>query len=229
MGTKRFVIFTGLWQEGAAPAILPEKEQDDCVVCADGGYVLCSSVGIVPDAVIGDFDSLTAELISDIENLGIERVLYPHEKDDTDTMLCVKYGIARGFEHFLIIGGIGGDFGHTIANVQTLSYLTDMGCAAEIVTGSERIFMLEGRSATALKEAGPPAAVALAGHPGMRFSVMSYSERSSGVFIKNAKYELNDALLTQSYPIGVSNEFISEEPVMVSVCHGRLIIITGLL
>ena len=228
METKRFVIFTGLWQGDTAPEVLPVKEQDDCVVCADGGYVICSSAGIIPDAVIGDFDSLSEEFISDIENFGIERISYPHEKEDTDTMLCIKYGIARGFERFLIIGGIGGDFGHTIANVQTLSYLTDIGCAAEINTGRERIFMIDGRAATVYSEA-KPAVAEFTGRPGMKFSVMSYSERCTGVFIKNAKYELDNAVLTQSYPIGVSNEFAGEGPVKVSVCYGRLIIITSLI
>jgi len=223
--TKRFVIFTGLWPEGAGPDLLPEISQDDFIVCADGGYILCKSAGIKPDAVIGDFDSLAGEFVSEIENLGIECIVHPREKDDTDTMLCVKYGVERGFESFLIIGGIGGDFGHTMANIQALSFLTDMERAAEIVTDRERIFMADGMTETLLFEAKPAVPAKFSGRKGAKFSVLSYTERSSGVFVGNAKYELDDAVLTQSYPIGVSNEFINTEPATVSVRFGRLLII----
>jgi len=223
--TERFVIFTGLWPEGAAADKLPAICPEDFVVCADGGYMLCEVAGIKPDAVIGDFDSLPEEYIAEVDQLGIERIVHPGEKDDTDTMLCAKYGVARGFGCFLIIGGIGGDFGHTMANVQVLSFLTDMECAAEIVTDRERLFMADGETETLIREAKPPVPVMFAGCPGAKFSVLSYSERSSGVFVCNAKYELDDSVLTQSYPIGVSNEFIDTEPVTVSVRFGRLLII----
>ena len=225
METRRIIIFTGLWPEGAGPDLLPETGQDDFIVCADGGYLVCESAGIKPNAVIGDFDSLSEKHRAGIESIGVECIVHPREKDDTDTMLCVKYGIELGFERFLIIGGIGGDFGHTMANVQALSFLTDMERAAEIVTDKESIFMADGMTETLLFEAKPPAPVEFAGRKGAGFSVLSYTERCSGVCVKNAKYELDDAVLTQSYPIGVSNEFINSEPVIVSVRFGRLLLI----
>jgi len=225
MENRRFVIFTGLWPDAAQPPVLPEAKEKDFVVCADAGYTVCKSAGIEPDVVIGDFDSLSQEFISEIDSLGIERIVHPCEKDDTDTMLCVKYGIERGFERFVIVGGIGGDFGHTMANLQVLSFLTDMEREAEILTESERLVMADGKTETALFPAKPAVPVTFAGRPGAKFSVLSYTERSSGVFVKNAKFELEDAVLTHSYPIGVSNEFSGAEPVEVLVGSGRLLII----
>ena len=176
---------------------------------------MCKSSGVSPDIVIGDFDSLTGELISEIEGLGIECIRHDPEKDETDTMLCIKHGLAHGYEKFLIIGGIGGDFGHTMANLQALSFLADMECEAAIETDIERVFICVGKQESIFT-----------GHPGAKFSVLSYAERSSGVYVKNAKYELKDAVLTHSYPIGVSNEFINTDPVSVSVRTGRLLVIT---
>jgi len=225
METKRFVIFTGLWPESAK---LPDPEPGDFIACADGGYAVCKSFGIRPDVVIGDFDSLSDSLVSEIDILGIERIKHPREKDDTDTMLCAKYGIAKGFDNFLIIGGIGGDFGHTMANIQTLSFLIDMECSAELVTGNERLFFADGETMILHRESKPAVPAEFAGSPGSKFSVLSYTERSSGVRVKNAKYELEDAVLTQSYPIGVGNEIINTDPVIVSVRYGRLLIITNI-
>jgi len=227
MATDRFVIFTGMWPEAdTAPQAFPEIDPDDLIVCADGGYIVCVAAGVKPDVVIGDFDSLPAELIQEIDSRGIERLVYPSEKSDTDTMLCVKYGIEHGAENFLIVGGIGGDFGHTIANIQALSYLEDMGRRAEIVTAGERLFMIGGETEPDVREGGHAAHVTFQGRPGMRFSVFSYTEKSLGVSIANAKYELVDAGLTQSDPIGVSNEFINAAPVTVSVRLGRLLVVT---
>ena len=223
---KRFVIFTGLWQADAGVSgTLPVIRPDDTVVCADGGYTICTLAGIRPSAVIGDFDSLTDAQIDEIEAAGIERVVYPREKDDTDTMLCTKYGIEHGFEIFMIVGGIGGSFGHTMANLQTLSFLTDMECEAGIATENEWLFMVDGETLSTRREAKPAMPAIFTGRPGAKFSVMSYAERSSGVSIENAKYGLSDAVLTQSCPVGVDNEFINTESVKVSVRYGRLLII----
>jgi len=227
MNTGRFVIFTGLWPEEAELAALPEVKADDYVVCADAGYIVCKSAGIRPEAVIGDFDSLSGGLISEIGSLGIEGFVHPREKDDTDTMLCAKHGIERGFERYLIIGGIGGDFGHTMANLQTLSFLTDMKCEAEIITDRERLVMADGETLNVVLGPKPAVPVNISGSVGARFSAFSYTERSSGVTIKNAKYELDDAVLTHSYPIGVSNEFVNAEPVTISVRFGRLLVIAN--
>ena len=211
----RCIIFSGFWQ-GSPPTPPLEISHVDYKACADGGYLICAAMGFEADIVIGDFDSLSADKILEIESLGIEKAVFPCEKDDTDVMLCAKHGLALGFDNFLILGGIGGDFAHTIANLQTLSFLIDMGCKAEILTSTEQILMLDGRAA------------GFSGCAGAKFSVFSYVERSSGVYIENAKYPLSDVVLTNSSPIGAGNEFINTEPVTISVRQGRLLVIVEL-
>jgi len=225
--TGRFVVFTGHWSDNTKRITLPGPVTRDFIACADGGYTICKTAGLKPDVVIGDFDSLTAEQIAEIDDLGIKRIAHPCEKNETDTLLCVKYGLSLGFDSFLIIGGIGGDFSHTMANLQVLSFLTDMECTAEIVTETERFKMIDGETVSAVRGPKPAIPLSIQGAPGEKFSVFSYAERSSGVGIKNARYELNDAVLTQSYPVGVSNEFTEKGAAEVSVRYGRLLIITG--
>jgi len=248
----RFVIFSGFWGD-TAPGALPEICADDFIACADGGYEICVSAGHKPDVVIGDFDSISADHISEIDKLGIEKIVYPCEKDDTDTMLCARHGLALGFGRFLIVGGAGGDLGHTLANLQVLSFLTDMGCDAEIVTAKNRILMADGgtgpaRDGTELARGGagleyckiglecggvepapngtkPAKPLSFTGRPGGKFSVFSYAERSTGVYVQNVKYELAGAELTRSCPLGFGNEYINTEPVSVSVQSGRLLVI----
>ena len=74
----------------------------DFVVAADAGYLHCQRAGIVPDLVLGDFDSM--DMPADFPH--VERV--PVEKDDTDTMLAVKVGLDRGCKVFFLYGCTGG-------------------------------------------------------------------------------------------------------------------------
>ena len=74
--------------------------QDDFILCADGGYAHACRMGIQPDLLIGDFDSMQIP-----ESAGCKILSYPPEKDDTDMLLALKSGLERGFRDFLILGG----------------------------------------------------------------------------------------------------------------------------
>jgi thiamine pyrophosphokinase len=222
---RRFVIVPGQAEDDPPEPVsfVPGGiSPEDYVCCSDSGYLRCVKEGILPDIVIGDFDSVSLGMV---QAAGVAAEIHPPEKEETDTMLCVKHGLALGFGRFTIAGGLGGEFSHTMANLQTLSFLTDMECEAEIVTAHERLFMADGEAVRVGFEPKPAVPVSFRGTPGAKFSVFSYAERSSGVCIQNAKYELEDAVLTQSYPIGVRNEFVNKENVTISVHFGRLLIV----
>ena len=98
--------------------VAPRKE--DYVIAADGGWNTCRELGIEPDLLLGDFDSMQDVPAFD----HIRRV--PVEKDDTDMMLAVKEGLAGHHREFHLYGGLGGKrSAHTIANLQTLVYLAE--------------------------------------------------------------------------------------------------------
>ena len=100
--------------------------QDAFVLCADSGLRLAERLKITPALVLGDFDSLGA----------LPEIPYwqaPVEKDDTDTMLAVRYGLARGYRDFVICGAFGGRLDHTYANIQTLCFLHSMGAKGLLV------------------------------------------------------------------------------------------------
>ena len=112
---------------GSYFGLIRRPAPEDTVIAADGGWRICREEGIVPDLLLGDFDSL--HTVPDFGH--IRRV--PVEKDDTDMMLAIKEGLARGETDFRLYGGVGGRTDHTIANLQGLLYLAERGCTA---TGS---------------------------------------------------------------------------------------------
>ena len=182
------------------------EPKDDIVIAADGGWRYCRQEGLTPDLLLGDFDSLAE--VPDFAH--IHRV--PVEKDDTDMMLAVKEGLARGQREFHLYGGMGGARSdHTLANLQALLYLTCHGARGWLYGNKERYTVIREESI-----------VFPAQKQGI-LSVFCIGPDAEGVAITGAQYPLKDAVLTADFPLGVSNHFIGE-PITVSVCKGSLLI-----
>ncbi len=184
-----------------------ETSYNDYIICADGGYDYAKKFNIKPDLVIGDFDSAVAKPVD--ENIKT----FPSEKKETDMMLAVNYGLEKGYKKFFIFGGLGGSrFSHSIANVQLLSYICKNKGWGVIIDDDKIV--------TAIKNASLSLNRDCRGY----ISIFSLSNKSYGVTVKNLKYELKNATLENSYPYGVSNEFI-ERPCLINVTKGTLLII----
>ena len=197
------MIFTAHCQGDVARAYAPRP--GDFILCADGGWELACRAGVRPDWVIGDFDSS-----EEPGNVRTERV--PVEKDDTDTMLCLKRGLALGFEDFLVVGGFGGRVDHTLANFQSLHYAARRGARAEMRDG--------GNWAAAVVDGS----IRVPAKPG-KLSVFALSDVCRGVCIRGTKYAAEDAVLTNAFPLGVSNEFAADLA-EISVREGALLVVT---
>ena len=91
-------------------------DDSDYVIAADAGYANCKEKHIIPDLVLGDFDSLgSAPKHPNVIEL-------PVEKDDTDTMYAIKLGLEKGYRRFYLYGALGGKRpDHTIANLRATS------------------------------------------------------------------------------------------------------------
>ena len=185
--------------------VLPAK--NDYIIAANGGYAALKSRSVPPDLVVGDFDSLKEA--PDHPNI----VQSSAEKDDTDMMLAVKQGLERGYETFIINGGLGGRLDQTLANIQILTYIAE-NCARGILLGL-------GTCVTAIKNSRLEFSKNAA--PGSTISIFCAGDRAEGVTLKGLKYPLDNAILTGEYPLGVSNEFIGE-PSVVAVDNGTLIV-----
>lgn len=89
------------------------------IIAADGGVRNCLSLGIKPDLIVGDMDSIDSS--SDSITSGIERIKFPKKKDKTDTECAVDIAFQRNCEQVTIIGGMGKRFDHTLGNISLLA------------------------------------------------------------------------------------------------------------
>ena len=171
------------------------EEPEDLVIAADAGYRTCRELGIVPDLLLGDFDSMEQpEDFADIHRS-------PVEKDDTDTMLAVKTGLEQGCGEFYLYGGTGGRrLDHTLANLQTLLYLRRRGARGYLYDNDFVWTVIENETIRVDKTV----------EWGL-LSVFCLGDRARGVTETGVQYPLQGAELTAEFPLGVSNHIL--EPV----------------
>lgn len=188
--------------------------EDDLVIAVDGGLGYCGLLGLEPDLIIGDFDSVTeqeAQAVQLLEQQIPDRIhRLPVEKDDTDMLAALKEGLKLGYRDFRIYAGTGGRFDHTLANIQCLLYLKNRDAVGYLVDGGGMMLVVKNESVQFKK--------GLEGY----LSLFSLVEESRGVSIKGMKYELENAVITNAFPIGISNEFIDKEAT-ISVEEGCLV------
>ncbi len=183
-----------------------KPQENDLIIAADGGYSTLKKLNKKPDLVVGDFDSLGEAP----ENEKI--IKHPVKKDDTDTLLAVKIGLEKGYKTFVIYGAIGGRLDHTVASIQTATFVAENGGIAYIYDGNYTI--------TAIKNSSIKFKDNAKGY----ISIFGLSGVAKGVSIDGLLYTLNNAEITPYFPIGVSNEFINKES-KISVSDGVLTII----
>ena len=190
---------------GGFDGLLEKPTKNDYIIAADGGYRHAQSLGITPDCILGDFDSLG--FVPEGANV------FPVEKDDTDAMLAVRHGLRLGYEEFEIYGGMEGDrVDHTIANLQTLFYLEEHGALGWLI-GKKQI-------ATVIKNDR----LFLPADTDGTVSVFAIGGDAKGVTIKGLFYEAENITLSPAFPLGVSNHGIGKAA-EITVTDGTLLII----
>ena len=197
---KTCVIFCAAGFDG-----LLENIENATVIAADGGLTHTNALGLTPQIVLGDFDSLgyTPEGAN----------VFPVEKDDTDAMLAVRKGLELGCDRFLLYGSLDGPrLDHTVANFQTLQFLADHGAKGYLI-GKDHIV-------TVVKDgeiAFPATATGIV-------SVFCIGSDAEGVTIEGLQYGLEKGTLSAGFPLGVSNHFM-EKSSRISVEKGSLLVI----
>jgi len=188
---------------------LPDHLKYDYVIAPDHGYDYAMRMGIVPDLILGDFDSCEFDKES-VKNIPIES--YPVCKDDTDTMLAIKKALSLGYEHIIIACALGARFDHSFANIQSMAYVAEHGGICELLGEGEYLRTLNGGS------------VDLPRREGFSLSLFSLSNGCEGVSIKGSEYDCDNVTLTNSFPLGVSNKWRADV-VTVTLSRGILLII----
>lgn len=188
--------------------VLPVTEGEYIIAC-DAGVGHALRAGIKPDLLVGDFDTYDETLPE-----GIPVLRAPAEKDDTDTMMAVRYALTQGYEKIDMCAALGGRLDHSVGNLSAAAYVAErLGSCYVYGARETAILLYNGR-------------ICLKRIPDSFVSVFSWTEDAKGVSYRGLRYPLMDATLTREFALGISNEFADEEA-EITVKDGMLLIIVA--
>ena len=174
--------------------IMDRHLESSRVIAVDKGIETCNKIGIVPDVIVGDFDSAPQPKTAQ------ETIVLPHVKDDTDTQYAARWLLEHGYDEITLLGALGGArLEHTLANLATGLYLAKNG--VKVLLANER---------SELHFLVPNTPMELHRSDWKYVSVFPLEGQLTGLAIRGAFYPLENAKLTADYPLGVSNEFVAE-------------------
>ena len=186
--------------------------QADRIIAADGGAATALSYGRIPTAVVGDFDSLAADVQQQLRQQGSQFIQAAVEKNETDAELAVQLAIEQGAATITLLGAFGGArFDHTMANVLLLAGIDTV--PIRIIDGPSTCWLLRG-----------PGHTTISGRPGDLLSLLPLTSEATGVRTRDLYYPLYGQTLYFGKPRGVSN-VLTQEHAAVSLEKGLLLII----
>ncbi|MBQ7032328.1 MAG: thiamine diphosphokinase [Clostridia bacterium] len=177
----------------------------DYVICADRGYLHAKTLGISPDILLGDFDSLDIPLPENTE-----KIIFPAEKDETDLQIAISHAMSQGFEEVYVIGATGGRTDHFLGNIALLHWAKKRGCRVILEDADTHIQLLSG-------------ALTLQRRTDFYLSLIPFAG-DAVVSVSGVKYPLAHAVLPLGDTLGISNEITADEA-SITVHHGEVLVL----
>lgn len=179
---------------------------EDLVICADGGYDVAQLIGVTPDVIIGDMDSIVARIPKSIQT-----IVHPKKKDKTDLQLCVDYAIEQGCDEIILLGAFGGRIDHSLGAIIMLRYILEMGAEGMLLTKHSKVCLIKDRAELSRGYC-------------TNISLIPLTDKVEGVTTTGLLYPLENATLHQVDNLGISNEFFGSAAT-IEIKSGLLYII----
>ncbi|HEY84552.1 MAG TPA: thiamine diphosphokinase [Chloroflexi bacterium] len=187
----------------------------DTIICADGGTLHALAMGLTPDLIVGDLDSLPAPVVAEMEAKGVEIQRHPVDKDQTDLELALQIAIQRGAKEILLLTALGGRLDQTLANILLLTRPEWRGVRLRLAEGAQSAWLLRG-----------PDSLTLRGQTGDTLSVVALSQNLRELTLQGVKWPLNKANVSLGSTLTISNAFVEVEA-KIQLAQGMALAIVG--
>ena len=189
----------------------------DFIIAVDRGYKSLQALGITPDLVVGDFDSL--KFIPEGSNV----LQFPSEKDESDMEIAIRGARHGGCDSLLFYGALGQRLDHTLANIQLMLGCARRGAHVAAIDQENILVALSGGGPSQIGFSSFDPILLDKGMYGRYISVFAQGGSAFGVCEQGLKYNLHNAELSDEVSLGLSNEFTGE-PVCISVEKGSALV-----
>ncbi|NLY67509.1 MAG: thiamine diphosphokinase [Tissierellia bacterium] len=208
---KALLILNG--EKVNSTTILKLKDESDFILSADGGTDYCVELGIIPDLVIGDLDSISPKTLDILKKKEVPINVFPIKKDKTDSQLSIEYLMDKGAEEITIIGAIGSRIDHTLANILLLKTIKDKGIKGKIVHNNNIIYIIDDELILDKKN-------------GYFVSIIPIESKGVLVSLKGFEYNLSKVKIDFASTLGVSN-FVIDEKGYIKVHEGECLVVVS--
>lgn len=174
----------------------------ELIICVDGAADTLVRHSVVPDVLIGDFDSAKSASIAYIESKGARLVRLPVHKNETDTEAAVDLALESGADDIVILGALGLRLDHALGNLGMLVKAERAGARCRIIDELHEITAAQGK-------------YELHGRPGQTVSILPLGGNIT-VTATNLEYPLERLLLRCDAARGISNVILSS-PAALSI------------
>lgn len=189
---KALIIANG--NLGDASSLKKKLPESDLVIACDGGIRHLKALELLPDIIVGDFDSAEPALLKSYLDMGIPYKKYPKEKDKTDTHIAVDIALQEGADEIILTGAFGSRFDHSYANVMLLVYLSKMGIKGKIMDSCNTVMVFN-------------KSFELSGTPGRILSLLPLGDNCIIESLSGLAYKVENKSFPVDFPVGVSNVF----------------------
>lgn len=170
----------------------------DQIMCADGGAYHARAMGLTPDVVVGDLDSMDPGLRTELEAAGVRFEVHPAHKDETDLELALRLAIAEGATEIEVLAVLGGRVDQSLANLLLLARPEWGSARVRASEGDETMWAVRGGQETTI-----------AGRVGDRLSLVPLTPVVSGVTLEGVEWPLHDATLHFGSTLTISNTLVA--------------------
>jgi thiamine pyrophosphokinase len=186
-------------------------EPDDLVIAADGGARHCRTMGITPEWLVGDLDSLNQDEVRELKELGVEIINYSRDKDFTDLELAFLQARDAGATEIVVLGGFGDRWDMTISNLLLSTKSEFRELSVRLVDGPQETAIIRGGGK-----------MTFSGQRGDVLSLIPLHQEAVGVNLTGLEYNLDDDSLPVGTTKGISNVFVNDSAT-VSLKQGLLL------
>ncbi len=184
------------------------------VIAADGGLARALALGLAPNLLVGDLDSLAPADAAEAAGAGTEILRAPVDKDESDTELALLEAVGRGATRITVLGAFGGPrLDHALANTWLLAHAGLAGVDVALLDAAIRVRLLSG-----------PGTYPLPGENGATVSLLPLAGDVDGITTHGFRYPLRDEPLRTGPARGLSNVRTASDA-SVTLRNGRLLVL----
>lgn len=180
----------------------------DTVICADGAASVLKRYNVLPDVIMGDFDSVTEEMLNEFDSSTLIKI---EEQETTDGEKTLNYCLENGWHHIIVLGAFGGRIDHSLHNLELLKKYHRSELNIRMVTEKEELFLIAGRTI-------------IQGEKGRRISIIPVCGVVNNVTTEGLAWNLERRRFSFGRFSSISNRFEAVEAV-IDFDEGELLVI----